>query len=128
MNDEIEKYNTVLAENDQKICNKLRGEIDNSLTDAVAKIWHGSPVWFIEDNPIVGYTKLKNSIQLLFWSGASFDENLKPVGKFRAAEACYTDVLQINTDDLTRWLHKSKIIQWDYKNIVNRQGELERLR
>jgi hypothetical protein len=128
MNNEIEKYNAFLAEDDRKICDRLRDEIEGNLIEAVAKIWHGSPVWFIEDNPVVGYTKLKSSIQLLFWSGASFEDNLIPVGKFRAAEARYTDVLQINAVDLARWLNKSRIIQWDYKNIVNRHGELERLR
>jgi hypothetical protein len=102
-------------------------EINNNLTNAESKIWHGSPVWFMDGNPIVGYSKLKDGIQLLFWSGASFEERFKPVGKFKAAEIRYTDAAQINRDDLTRWLDKSKEIQWDYKNIVKRRGVLERL-
>ncbi len=128
MNNDIEKYNALQTEEDQTICNKLMNEINSNITNAQAKIWHGNPVWFIEGNPIVGYSKLKNCIQLLFWSGASFEENLKPVGKHMAAEARYVDVAQINIDDLTRWLHKSIVIQWDYKNIVSRQGVLEQLK
>jgi hypothetical protein len=110
------------------MCNTLMNEINKLLTNAEFKIWHGNPVWFMEGNPIVGYSKLKNDIQLLFWSGASFAENLRNVGKYKAAEARYTDVGQINIDDLTRWLNKSKEIQWDYKNLVKRHGVLERLK
>lgn len=129
MNGEIEKYNSLQADEYQIICRRLMEEIDHNLVKAESKIWHGSPVWFIDGNPIVGYSKLKNNIQLLFWSGASFGENLmKPVGKFRASEVRYTAVDQINIDDLTRWLNKSKEIQWDYKNIVKRKGILERLK
>lgn len=128
MNNEIEKYNALQTDEDRRICNMLMDEINKSLTNAEVKIWYKNPVWFIDGNPIVGYSKLKNSIQLLFWSGASFEEHLKPVGKHKAAEARYTDVHQINSEDLTRWLNKSKEIQWDYKNLVKNQGVLERLR
>lgn len=124
MNSEIEKYNELQTEENQNICNRLMNEINGSLPKAASKIWHGSPVWFIDGNPIVGYSKLKSCIQLLFWSGASFEEDLKPVGKHKAAEVRYTDEVEINMDSLTRWLSKSKDIQWDYKNIVKRQGEL----
>ena len=127
VNNEIEKYNAMQTEDAQKICNRLMDEIDNILIKAESKIWHGSPVWFVDGNPIAGYSKLKSCVQLLFWSGASFEENLKPVGKFKAAEVRYADVAQINTDDLTRWLKKSIEIQWDYKNIVKHRGVLERL-
>jgi len=128
MNKEIEKYNELESQKDQNICNILMYEINSRLTKSNSKIWHGSPVWFIDGNPIVGYSKLKSCIQLLFWSGASFEESLKPVGKYKAAEVRYTDGVQINIDDLTRWLNKSKEIQWDYKNLVKRNGELERLK
>ena len=104
-------------------------EINSNLAEAKSKIWHGSPVWFIEDNPVVGYCKLKNCVQLLFWSGQTFEEEgLKPEGKFKASEVRYTEVNQINIDDLTRWISKSREIQWDYKNIVRRKGLLERLK
>ena len=67
-------------------------------------------------------------MRLLFWSGQSFEEEgLVPEGKFKAAEARYTDVKQIKKTELKRWLKKSKTIQWDYKNIVKRKGKLEML-
>ncbi|HWV68285.1 DUF1801 domain-containing protein [Chitinophaga sp.] len=91
-------------------------------------IWHRHPVWFLNGNPIVGYSKLKNSVRLLFWSGQSFDEDgLQPEGTFKAAEARYTDAKQVDPDLLKRWLEKSANIQWDYKNIVKRKAMLERL-
>ena len=127
MNTDIETYNAQLPLAYQAICNRLMQVIQSQLTDAGCKVWHGSPVWFIRDNPIVGYCMLKNSIQLLFWSGASFEDALQPVGKFMAAEMRYTQASQIDMEDLTRWLTKAKTIQWDYKNVVKRQGKLEML-
>ena len=128
MNPEIKAYNEQQTEVEKEICFVLAQEIDKNLPEAKSKIWHAHPVWFINGNPIVGYSKLKNCIRLLFWSGQSFDEQqLQNEGKFKAAEMRYTDVSQINTEDLVRWLHKSKTIQWDYKNIVKRKGILERL-
>ena len=86
-------------------------------------------MWFLEGNPIVGYSKLKDSVRLLFWSGQSFDEpGLQNEGSFKAAEARYTDVKQVKLGDLRKWLKKAKDIQWDYKNIVKRKGVLERLK
>jgi hypothetical protein len=80
-------------------------------------------------NPVVGYSKLKDSVRLLFWSGQSFDEeNLENEGSFKAAEARYTAVDDINKKDLKRWLKKARDIQWDYKNIVKRKGVLKRLK
>ncbi|KAA2238855.1 DUF1801 domain-containing protein [Chitinophaga agrisoli] len=128
MNKEISAYNSEQLPPDKAICKKLAQEIDKHLPDAESKIWHRHPVWFLNGNPIVGYSKLKDSLRLMFWSGQSFDEaGLLPEGSFKAAEIRYTDVKQINTDDLACWLAKSRQIQWDYKNIVKRKGVLERL-
>ncbi|PWV57049.1 DUF1801 domain-containing protein [Chitinophaga sp. S165] len=128
MDQTIQEYNDSMSAEDKAICQKLRQEIDKHLPGAESKIWHRHPVWFINGNPIVGYSKLKGCIRLLFWSGQSFDEpELLPEGSFKAAEARYTDLEQIDTDLLKRWLGKSVKIQWDYKNIVKRKGVLERL-
>src|SRR5205085_10248979 len=116
-----------LSPADTEICNLLSAEIDRNLNDAENKIWHAHPVWFLNENPIVGYSKLKNCVRLLFWSGQSFDEkDLQVEGGFKAAEFRYTSVDQINKEDLKRWLKKAADIQWDYKNIVKRKGKLER--
>jgi len=129
MNRDIVQYHAGLSANDRLICEQLMGAIKQSLPQAIGKVWHGSPVWFIDDNPIVGYSKQKNHVQLLFWSGQSFDAtSLTPVGKHKAAEMIYTDASQINAAQLSAWLLKAEQIQWDYKNIVKRNGELVRLR
>ena len=86
-------------------------------------------MWFLDGNPIVGYSKLKDCVRLLFWSGQSFDEEgLEKEGSFKAAEARYTAADQIDTAKLERWLAKARDIQWDYKNLVRRKGRLERLK
>ena len=129
MNKEIQAYNDSQSKEDKEICNALLAEITSNLPEAENKIWHAHPVWFLDGNPIVGYSKLKGSVRLLFWSGQSFEEeNLQNEGSFKAAEMRYTSISQINTKDLSRWLKKSKEIQWDYKNIVKRKGVLERLK
>ena len=128
MNEQIRLYNNSFSPGDNKICTLLYNEISRSLPEAENKIWHKHPVWFLQGNPIAGYSKLKNNIRLLFWSGQSFDEpGLQPEGSFKAAQVCYTAPEQVNTKDVKRWLEKAKKIQWDYKNIVKRKGVLERL-
>ena len=129
MHPDTKAYNTALAPADQKVCDLLAGEIDRGLPEAENKIWHAQPVWFLDGNPVVGYSKLKNCVRLLFWSGQSFDEEgLTNEGSFQAAEARYTTAAQVNPGDMQRWLTKARDIQWDYKNIVRRKGKLERLK
>lgn len=129
MHVDITEYNTRQAGVDKEICDALAAAIDSGVPEAESKIWHAHPVWFLDGNPIVGYSKLKGSVRLLFWSGQSFDEEaLQNEGSFKAAEKRYTSADQINTTDLKRWLKKAQEIQWDYKNIVKRKGVLERLK
>ena len=117
-------------QNIHKFASCLQMRLKVGYLKSESKIWHGHPVWFLDGNPIVGYSPRKDgSINLMFWSGQSFDEpGLKPEGSFKAAEIRYTRPDQINTEDLKHWLEKSVKIQWDYKNIVKRKGVLERLR
>jgi hypothetical protein len=129
MNADIRAYHKGLSKNDKAICDILHAQISKVLTDAESKVWHGHPVWFLEGNPIVGYSKLKDSVRLLFWSGQSFDEKgLASEGSFKAAEVRYTAPEEVKVTPLVKWLRKSKKIQWDYKNIVKRKGVLERLK
>lgn len=129
MNKEIQAYNDGQAPGEQEICTVLAAEINRHLPEAENKIWHAHPVWFLDGNPIVGYSKLKGGIRLLFWSGQSFEEEgLQKEGTFKAAEMRYTAEDQIKKRDLARWLKKSREIQWDYKNLVKRKGKLERLK
>lgn len=125
---DTEKYNEAQVDGDRQICELLAREIQRGLPDAENKVWHAHPVWFLEGNPIAGYSKLKNCVRLLFWSGQSFSTpGLQPEGKFKAAEARYTSAEQVDTKLLRKWLAESREIQWDYKNIVRRKGRLDRL-
>lgn len=125
---DIRAYHAAQPATDRTICETLAGVIVKHLPDAENKIWHRHPVWFLDGNPIVGYSKLKNCIRLLFWSGQSFGEpGLSKEGSFKAAEKRYTTVEQVDAEELAQWLKKAREIQWDYKNIVKRRGVLERL-
>ncbi|MGK4566459.1 DUF1801 domain-containing protein [Flavobacterium sp. 3HN19-14] len=130
LNATINQYNAIRSSEDEKICNQLAKLINTELHEAESKIWHAHPVWFIEGNPIVGYSKQKPGIRLMFWSGADFEEkglNVKGE-KFKDASVFYNDLSEINPAELIIWLKKARDIQWDYKNIVKRKGLLERLR
>lgn len=130
MDEAIQSYNDSQLSMDKAICDLLAATIDAELTEAENKIWHSHPVWFLEGNPIVGYSKEKKGIRLMFWSGADFEEDgLNVRGKkFKDASIYYNSADEIRTTDLIGWLKKSREIQWDYKNIVKRKGQLERLK
>jgi hypothetical protein len=123
------KYNESQAPRDQAICDLLAREIEDGLPEAENKVWHGRPVWFLDGNPVVGYSKLKDCVRLLFWSGQSFEtDGLEREGSFKAAEARYTSVEQVDQQLVKAWLREARDVQWDYKNLVKRKGKLERLK
>ncbi|MFN8415246.1 MAG: DUF1801 domain-containing protein [Cytophagaceae bacterium] len=126
----IEAYNIQQIESDIAICDLLSSTIDSVLKEAESKVWHSHPVWFLDGNPIVGYSKQKAGIRLMFWSGADFEEERLNIvgGKFKDASIFYQQLSDIKTTELKRWLKKSRDIQWDYKNLVKRKGKLERLK
>ena len=130
MKKEIQDYNNKQATGDKEICDLLANIITSELTEAENKIWHAHPVWFLNGNPVVGYSKLKNGIRLMFWSGADFGEERLKVGtgKFKDAAISYTAADQEHLSDLKTWLKKAREIQWDYKNLVKRKGQLEKLK
>lgn len=130
MNKEIKTYNEKQIAGDEDICDRLASIIDKELGDAESKIWHSHPVWFLDGNPIVGFSKQKAGIRLMFWSGADFqEESLNVKGKkFKDASIFYNNISEIEVEHLKRWLEKSIEIQWDYKNIVKRKGQLEKLK
>lgn len=129
MEKSIQAYNNSQLPEDKKICDLLAAALNSELKVAESKIWHAHPVWFIKENPIVGYSKQKSGLRLMFWSGIDFEEEgLNVHGeKFKDASVFYTSFEQINLKDLKRWLKKSKAIQWDYKNLVKRKGQLVRI-
>jgi len=126
---ETTKYNKTQAPSDRAICQLLAEQIDRGLPDAENKVWHSHPVWFLDGNPIVGYSKLKGCVRLLFWSGQSFKEKgLNKEGTFKAAEARYTVLDEVDTEIIKRWLAEAREVQWDYKNLIRRKGKLARLK
>jgi hypothetical protein len=130
MTEDIIKYHNQLSEIEQSICHALYTIICAELTEAENKVWHAHPVWFINGNPIVGYSHQKKGIRLMFWSGADFEEpNLNIVGKkFKDASVFFNHPEEISSHEISTWLKKSRNIQWDYKNIVKRKGKLEKIK
>lgn len=126
MNSNIQKYNELQTESDRLICEKLCEIINENLIDSESKIWHAHPVWFLDGNPIVGYSKQKRGIRLMFWSGKSFNEEILNVlgEKFQDASVFYNDISEMKENDIKRCLEKAEKIQWDYKNLVKRKGQL----
>jgi len=130
MHAEITQYNVGQDPEYRQICTLLAREMDRKLPEAESKLWHGHPVWFLDGNPVAGYSRQKPGIRLMFWSGADFDEpGLDVVGrKFKDASVFFNAAAEVRKRDLSRWLGKARTIQWDYKNIVKRKGRLERLK
>lgn len=125
----VTDYIDSLDENSKEICIMLHSEITANLTEAEGKIWHGHPVWFIQGNPIVGFSRLRAGVQLLFWSGADFDDTdlLATNNKFKAAAITYISPTDVELQKLREWITKAKEIQWDYKNLIKHKGELRKL-
>ena len=92
----------------------LRKAIEEVLPKAVVRIWHSMPVWFIGENPIVGYSAKHTRVTLRFWNGQAFgDPSLIAVGKFRAAQIRYRRVADIDMKALRRWLRRARSDIWD---------------
>lgn len=129
MTPSIADYNAVLEPRYREIADHLSAQIELALPEAAGKIWHRHPVWFLEGNPIVGYSVQKPGLRLMFWSGADFDEpGLNVVGaKFKDASVFYRALDEVQPRDLERWLERSRLVQWDYKNIVRNRGLLAKL-
>jgi hypothetical protein len=103
------------------MCDALRKLIDAALPKADSRVWHGSPVWFIEENPVVGYNTTAKSVKLLFWNGQAFDEAcLKPVGKYRAAQAVFAEASEIDPKLVRRLLNKAKSDIFDSKTFFKK--------
>jgi hypothetical protein len=112
--DSIAAYDEAQTPAQAAICARLRKTFDAALPKATSKVWHGSPVWFIGENAVVGYTARPAGVAVLFWNGQEFEEPLlEPVGKFHAAQVKYADLAAIDAKLLARWLRKAKTDIWD---------------
>ncbi len=129
MHADTKRYHAALLPTDRAICRLLAKHIERVLPEAENKVWHAHPVWFLDGNPIVGYSKLKDGVRLLFWSGHSFREKgLKKEGGFQSAGIRYATAKDVDVEQLELWLAEARDVQWDYKNIVRRKGRLVRLK
>ena len=125
--EDIRDYNQTLGAEEGEIAKALCALIEKHLPQAEGKVWHGHPVWFIEANPVVGYSLKKSGIEMLFWSGQSFvASGLRPIGKFKAAALSVPSLGELNASVISAYLDEAKTIQWDYENLPKKR-ELEKL-
>jgi hypothetical protein len=117
--DGVEAYLEVQTPEYEDICRRLVSEIGRCLPNSKARLYHGSPAWFIGENAVVGVSaKAKAGVTLLFWNGQAFkDQALIPVGQFKAAQLSFQAVGQINTTMLRRLLNKAGEDIWDFASI-----------
>lgn len=128
MQGDIEAYIQGLDDSAASLAIELSNKFNQALPDSEAKVWHGHPVWFLDGNPIVGFSLKKAGFEVLFWSGKSFKvDGLKPVGKYQAASLPISTSDDVESVKLDTALLESIAVQWDYKNLVKNRGELVKL-
>ena len=115
----VTEYINRLDPKQTAICRSLRKEIAAVPPKAEARLYHGSPAWFIGENAVVGFSARPNgAVTLLFWNGKALGEPaLDPVGKFQAAQASYAAISDIAVGDLRRWLRKAGKDIWDFAGM-----------
>lgn len=116
MSDAIADYANKLDSQRAGVCATLAGCIGEFLPQATGKLWHAIPVWFIGDNPVVGYTARKTGVMLMFWNGQHFGEaELEASGSFHMAQIAFNDASEIDRAKLAGWLQKAGASIWDMK-------------
>jgi hypothetical protein len=111
--DSISSYVSSLDPQRAAICERLAKSIDATLPRATSKLWHSIPVWFIGENPAVGFTARKTGVMLMFWNGQHFEEpELEKTGSFHMAQIAYEDPVQIDEQKLARWVEKAGTSIW----------------
>ena len=127
LSSDVLEYNASLDAENGRIGSHLAERISHAIAAADCKVWHGHPVWFIDGNPIVGYSLKKSGMQVLFWSGQSLTAAaLRPLGKFKAA---FLDVPNLETFDEPSFealLAEAVSVQWNYLGLP-KLGRLEKL-
>lgn len=121
---QIAAYSQAQSPAMRAMCDQLRQLIEAALPKATSKVWHGSPVWFIGDNPVVGYNATAKTVNLLFWNGQLFNEpELEPVGKYGAAQAKFSDATKIDPKVIRRWLKSARTDVFDSKAFFKKLRE-----
>lgn len=120
---DIHEYNNSLEESHKATAIELQKVIERTIPKAEGKVWHGHPVWFLEGNPLVGYSVKKSGMELLFWSGKSFTKpGLTPVGNYQAAGVNGLTPGSLDENPIEAWLQEAVKIQWDYQNLPKNRG------
>src|ERR1700729_2228470 len=117
--DGVEAYLEAQTPEHGDICRRLVSEIRRCLPTSTARLYHGSPAWFIGENAVVGVNvKTKTGVTLLFWNGQAFeDQSLTPVGEFKAAQISFQARREIDIGMLRRLLKKAGEDIWDFARI-----------
>ena|ERR1700733_12431825 len=117
--DGVEAYLEAQAPEHGEICRRLVSEIRRCLPTSTARLYHGSPAWFIGENAVVGVSvKAKAGVTLLFWNGQAFeDQSLIPVDQFNAAQISFRVASEVDTMMLRRLLKKAGKDIWDFASI-----------
>ena len=113
---DIIEYNQGLAAAERELAEALVALFASKLSTAEAKVWHGHPVWFVDGNPVCGYSLKKAGLEVLFWSGKSFKTaGLRPIGKYQAAGIAVET--QEDLKKVEAFMPEATKIQWDYKSL-----------
>lgn len=113
---DILEYNQALTGTQREVAAQLADLFAGSMPKAESKVWHGHPVWFLDGNPVCGYSLKKDGLEVLFWSGKSFKTaGLRPIGKYQAAGLAVETAEDIAK--VEKFMADAKSIQWDYKNL-----------
>lgn len=124
---DVQNYQSELSAEEAEIGAALIKLFTKSVPEAEAKVWHGHPVWFLDGNPIVGYSLKKAGIEVLFWSGQSFKlEGLLAIGKFKAAGVSLPSIKALDKKAMSAWLAEAIEIQWDYQNLPKKRALVKR--
>jgi uncharacterized protein YdhG (YjbR/CyaY superfamily) len=76
--DDVEAYLEAQTPEHGDICRRLVSEIRRCLPKSTARLYHGSPAWFIGENVVVGLSvKAKAGVTLLFWNGQAFKDRAR---------------------------------------------------
>ncbi len=113
---DIIEYNQGLAEAEREVAMALVELFEAKLSSAEGKVWHGHPVWFLNGNPVCGYSLKKACLEVLFWSGKSFaTAGLRPIGKYQAAGISVETIHDVAK--VESYMAEAQSVQWDYKNL-----------
>lgn len=112
--EDIAQYAAKLDPQRAAICAALQKSLDAGLPQATSKLWHAIPVWFVGENPVVGFHARKVGVMLMFWNGQHFGEpELENSGSFHMAQISYNDASEIDEAKLAGWLQKAGTSIWD---------------